>query len=303
MLHRYRFRAMGSPCTLHLHGETRTGTDRLARDCEAEVRRLEAKYSRYADDSVASRINRSAGEEAGLVVDEETAGLLDYAATCFAQSEGLFDVTSGILRRVWDLKSGRVPAREEIGALLPRIGWQRLRWERPRIVLPVPGMELDFGGYVKEYAADRVASLCRQRGTWHGLVDLGGDLAVVGPHPDGSPWRVGIRDPRRRDAALLCVDVFGGGVATSGDYERCMVVDGVRYGHVLDPRSGWPVDGLVSVSVLASHCLIAGTASTVAMLKGRAEAPRWLEALDLPHVRLDRDGTLALCLAPTRRAA
>jgi thiamine biosynthesis lipoprotein len=156
---------------------------------------------------------------------------------------------------------------------------------------------------VKEYAADRVASLCRQRGTWHGLVDLGGDLAVVGPHPDGSPWRVGIRDPRRRDAALLCVDVFGGGVATSGDYERCMVVDGVRYGHVLDPRSGWPVDGLASVSVLASHCLIAGTASTVAMLKGRVEAPRWLEALELPHVRLDRDGTLARCLAPARRAA
>jgi thiamine biosynthesis lipoprotein len=82
-----------------------------------------------------------------------------------------------------------------------------------------------------------------------------------------------------------------------------MVVDGVRYGHVLDPRSGWPVDGLASVSVLASHCLIAGTASTVAMLKGRVEAPRWLEALELPHVRLDRDGTLARCLAPARRAA
>jgi len=303
MLHRYRFRAMGSPCTLHLHGSTRHDTDRLARDCVAEVRRLEAKYSRYADDSVTARINRSAGEPAGVVVDEETAGLLDYAATCFAQSEGLFDVTSGILRRVWDLKSGRVPAREEIEALLPRIGWQRLRWERPRIVLPVPGMELDFGGYVKEYAVDRVAELCRQRGAGHGLVDLGGDLAVVGPHPDGSPWRVGIRDPRRRDAALLRVDVFGGGVATSGDYERCMVVDGVRYGHVLDPRSGWPVEGLASVSVLASHCLIAGTASTVAMLKGRADAARWLEALDLPHVRLDRDGTLTRRLAPLRRAA
>ena len=303
MAHRYRFRAMGSPCTLHLHGRTRRATGELAGECVALVRRLEAKYSRYLDDSVTARINRSAGDPDGVEVDEETAGLLDYAATCFAQSGGLFDVTSGILRRVWDLKSGRVPPREEIEALLPRMGWQRLRWERPRIALPVPGMELDFGGFVKEYAADRVAELCRQRGTWHGLVDLGGDLAVVGPHPDGSPWRIGIRDPRRRDAALLCVDVFGGGVATSGDYERCMVVDGVRYGHVLDPRSGWPVDGLASVSVLSSHCLIAGTASTVAMLKGRAEAPGWLEGLGLPHVRLDRDGTLVERLTHARRAA
>ena len=303
MLHRFRFRAMGSPCTLHLHGETRTQADRLARDCVAEVRRLEAKYSRYEAGSIVTAINRSAGKPAGIAVDEETAGLLDYAATCFAESGGLFDVTSGILRLVWDLKSGRVPAREEIEALMPRIGWQRLHWQRPRIVLPVPGMELDFGGYVKEYAADRVAELCRQRGTWHGLVDLGGDLAVVGPHPDGSPWRVGIRDPVRRDAAMLCVDVFGGGVATSGDYERCMEIDGVRYGHVLDPRRGWPVDGLASVSVLAGHCLIAGTASTVAMLKGRTEAPVWLEELGLPHVRVERDGTRVERLTPARSCA
>ena len=176
-------------------------------------------------------------------MDAETAHLLDYADTCHRQSDGRFDVTSGILRRAWNLKSGQLPAQAEIDALLPLVGWQKVRWRAPRIVLPKPGMQLDFGGYVKEYAVDRVAELCRRLGARHGLVDLGGDLAVIGPHPDGKPWRVGIRDPRDAQRTLGSLPVGWGGVASSGDYERCMVVDGVRYGHILDPRTGWPVRG------------------------------------------------------------
>jgi thiamine biosynthesis lipoprotein len=252
------------------------------------VARLERKYSRYREDSETSRINRSAGDPTGLEVDDETAGLLDYAQTCFEQSEGLFDITSGILRRAWDLRSGRLPARAQIDELLTRIGWDRLRWERPHLALPVPGMQLDFGGVVKEYAADRVAALARHRGAAGGLVDLGGDLAVVGPHPDGRPWKVGIRDPRAPECALASVALRGGAIATSGDYERSMVVDGRRYGHILNPKTGWPVEGLRSVSVAAERCLIAGTASTIAMLLGARRGAAWLDALGLPNLRMDR---------------
>ena len=175
--------------------------------------------------------------------------------------------------------------------------------ERPRLVLPHAGMELDFGGFVKEYAADRVVALRRERGARHGMVDLGGDLAVIGPHPDGAPWVVGIRDPRAPQTAMASVSLRAGGIATSGDYERAMIVDGVRYTHVLDPRTGSPVTGLRSVSVVADECLIAGTASTVAMLKGAPDGARWLDELGLPNLRMDDAGELSGTLASAQRDA
>ncbi len=290
-LYRTDFRAMGSPCAVQLHARSRHDADAGIALCRAEIDRLEQKYSRYRDDSLTQAINASAGSSRGLEVDDETASLLDYADTAHAQSGGLFDLTSGVLRRAWDFRSGRVPGRDEVDALLSQVGWHRIEWSRPRLRLPIPGMQIDFGGIVKEYAADRVAELCRRRGFAHGMIDLGGDLSVVGPHPDGRPWIVGVRDPRHRDRAVTRIAVYGGGVATSGDYERGMTVDGVRYGHLLDPRSGWPVEGPASVTVLASHCVVAGTAATVAALSGRAGARPWLARVGLPHVGIDPDGS------------
>jgi len=300
---RVPFKAMGSPCELHLYSDSQARLDAVATAAIAEVARLERKYSRYQGDSLATRINARAGDPAGLEVDAETASLLDYAALAWQQSEGLFDISSGVLRRVWSLRSGRVPKPAEIEALRPLMGWDKVRWQRPHLILPRAGMELDFGGYVKEYAADRVAELCRAQGLRHGLVDLGGDLAVVGPHPDGSPWRVGIRDPRNRTGAIASIALLAGGIATSGDYERCMLVDGKRYAHILNPKTGWPVEGLASVSVAASHCLIAGTASTIAMLKGGRGGPSWLDRLGLLNLRVGADGKLSGSLASGARKA
>ena len=295
------FKAMGSPCELHLHAESQARFDAIGEAALAEVARLEQKYSRYRDDSLAFRINASAGDESGIELDEETASLLDYAALAWQQSGGLFDISSGVLRRAWNLRSGRLPAQAEIDALLPLVGWDKVRWQRPHLVLPLPGMQLDFGGYVKEYAADRVAFMCRELGLRHGLVDLGGDLAAIGPHPDGSPWRVGIRHPRSPEGAIASLALATGGIATSGDYERCMLIDGKRYAHLLDPKTGWPARGLASVTVAASHCLIAGTASTVAMLKGRRGGAAWLDRLGLPNLRVDADGGLSGPLAAKPR--
>src|SRR5262249_53148450 len=162
----------------------------------------------------------------------------------------------------------------QIDAVLPLIGWNHVEWQRPFVRLPKSGMELDFGGYVKEYAADVAANACRAAGVEHGLVELGGDVRIIGPHPEGSPWRVGIQHRRSLDRPIAYVDVAGGAVATSGDYERCMTVDGQRYCHVLNPKTGWPVRGIAGVSVLAPQCLIAGTATTIAMLK-EARAADW----------------------------
>src|SRR5262245_5260424 len=302
MLGCYSFRAMGSPCELRLYGATRAAIDAVAAEARGLIERLEQKYSRYREDSALSAINRSAGDPAGVEVDAETALLLDYAATAHAESGGLFDPTSGSLRRAWNLRSGRVPAQTEIDAQLARVGWHKARWQKPRFALPVAGMELDFGGFVKEYAVDLVADLCRARGVHHGMVDLGGDLYAIGPHPDGDPWIVGIRDPDHPERAIATVALFRAALATSGDYERCMVVDGVRYTHILDPRTGWPVTGgLRSASVIAGRCLVAGTATTIAMLKGARAGCRFLDALGLASLRIAADGRRSGSLAKLAR--
>lgn len=289
---------MGAPCQIQLYDAHAVGEiAAIAQAARTEVERLEAKYSRYRDDSVASAINRSAGRADGVEVDDETASLLDYAETIHRESGGLFDVTSGVLRRAWNFRSERLPTQSEVTALLEHVGWDNVGWDGRRIVLPEPGMEIDFGGYVKEYAADRVAALCRERGARHGLVDLGGDIALVGPHPDGSAWRVGIRHPRVPGVALAWIPLASGAIATSGDYERYMVVDGRRYGHILDPRSGWPVEGLITASVVAPHCVVAGATTTIAMLQSGESGRAWLAETGLPHLCIDRrmkaHGTLA----------
>ena len=288
-LFRFAFTAMASPCELQLYAESAASADFAAGAAIAEVQRIEQKYSRYRDDSALSGLNRAAGGEP-VVVDAETAALLDYADTAWRESEGLFDISSGVLREAWDFKSGRLPSDDAVNHCLARLGWQKLQWSAPSLQLPA-GMQLDFGGFGKEYAADRAAECCLQRGIHHGLVDLGGDIRLIGPHPDGRPWQIGIRDPRDPEHALAVLPLKQGALASSGDYERYMVVDGQRYSHILDPRRGWPVETpMRSVSVVAPLCLLAGTGATVAMLQGRDGAPDWLQALGLPHVWIDAEG-------------
>lgn len=285
----YDFRAMGSPCTIQLYARNEDKARQAAGIAMDDVVRLEAKYSRYRADSFLSEINRIAAQGGQIDVDDETAGLLDYAATCYQQSDGLFDVTSGILRQAWDFKSGNIPAQEIIQGLLNRVGWEKLVWRRPSLAFTLQGMEIDFGGVVKEYAVDRAASLCCEAGIRYGLVNLGGDIKIIGPHADGSPWRIGIRHPRQPGGVLQEVLLYSGALASSGDYERCITLNGVRYGHVLNPKTGWPVNDIAAVSVLGEFCVVAGSASTIGMLKG-ATGPEWLRKLGLPHLWVDVRG-------------
>ncbi|MCA1852721.1 MAG: FAD:protein FMN transferase [Beggiatoa sp.] len=280
---------MGSPCEIRLFAKGQAEADRIAAIAIAEVDRLEARYSRYRSESFLSEINRVAGRGERLSVDDETAGLLDYAATCYRESAGLFDITSGILRRAWRFDRGALPDPAQLQGLLGRVGWDRVRWAPPLLQFPTPSMEIDFGGVVKEYAVDRAATLCWEAGARSGYVNLGGDIKIIGPRPDAGPWRIGIRHPRRPGALIQTVSLHRGGLASSGDYERCILVDGVRYGHVLNPKTGWPVRHLASVSVVGDLCLIAGSAATIAMLK-EAAGPAWLADLGLPHFWVDVHG-------------
>jgi thiamine biosynthesis lipoprotein len=179
---------------------------------------------------------------------------------------------------------------ESIHALLGSIGWQRVEWCDHRLTLPA-GMESDFGGIGKEYAADRAATLLAERGIARALVDLGGDVRALGAQEGGAPWRVGIRHPRgaRPDEAVAAIEVVDAAVATSGDYERFIEIDGRRYCHILDPRSGWPVTHWQSVSVVAPLAIVAGSCATIAMLLG-ARAPDFLHAQGVRWLGVAADG-------------
>ncbi|KAF2989563.1 FAD:protein FMN transferase [Methylocystis sp. MJC1] len=287
----FHFEAMGSPCEARLYAHGRDSAAAAAGAAVREVRRIEAAFSRYRDDSIVHAIN-AAGEAGGdILVDDETADLLDAAFEAYRHSDGLFDITSGVLREIWNDERESIPSQATFAEVLARVGLDKIEWRRPKLRFRRRGMQIDFGGIGKEYAADRAAWECRAQGIVGGVVDLGGDLFVIGPHPDGAPWRIGIRDPEQPERAVATLFIERGGVATSGNYERFWRLEGKRYGHILDPRSGWPVEGLSSVTVAAPSCQAAGLTATIAMLNG-VEGAVWLKGASLPFICVDPSGGL-----------
>ena len=268
------FTAMASPCELLVSATDQSTALEYGELVAAEAWRIEHKYSRYRNDSVIAWIHENRGKP--LEMDEETSSLLNFAGECYEASDGLFDITSGILRQAWTFDgSDRIPEASAIDALLPKIGFSKLHWEAPNLLLPA-GMELDFGGIGKEYAVDRAFELLAAQCTAPFLVNFGGDLRT-NRMPSHAPWRVGIERPDTDREATLILDLQRGALATSGDSRRFLLKDGIRYGHILDPRTGWPVPTAPrSVTVAASSCTEAGQLSTLALLHG-PDAREFLE--------------------------
>lgn len=286
---------MASACEVRLAGMTQDDAAMLANRAIAEVRRIETKYSRYRADSIVSRLNAAAGTRESVEVDAETAHLLAFADQLYALSDGLFDITSGVLRQIWNFREPRLPDAAAVAALLPRVHWPAVQRtvenNVTRVALPLSGMELDFGGFGKEYAADRAATLLAQAGATSGLVNLGGDLRALGPQPDGEPWSIGIQHPRDPASSIANIRLARGALATSGDYERFFDLDGARYCHILNPRTGWPVKGWQSISVVAPLAVAAGAMSTIAMLKEDG-APEFLSSQQVAWLGVDASGTV-----------
>ncbi|ASJ71189.1 FAD:protein FMN transferase [Granulosicoccus antarcticus] len=270
------FRAMASPCEIHIELRSRKRAAQLMALAQKEALRIERLFSRYRDDNVIHRINTAAGRS--VTVDSETARMLDFADQCFTLSEGLFDVTSGLLRKAWNFDgSDRVPTMAAVDALLPQVGWQQVSWSEPHFTLP-DGMQIDLGGIGKEYAVDRTVSLLNEHCQAPFLVNFGGDLHALRSPVTAQGWRVGIEASRGGSSdALHSILLERGALTTSGDARRYLLKDGVRYGHVLNPKTGWPVEGApASVTVAGNTCTEAGILSTLAILHGN-EAESFLE--------------------------
>jgi len=284
--HCISFNAMASPCEVLIQTQDKRLAMQVAQCVSREVWRIEDKYSRYDARSTCSQINSSAGEK--MAIDEETFLLLNFAEQCYQLSDGLFDISSGVLRKVWtfDSASGECkdfPNTSEVSQLLRSVGWSRVVYDQKSITLPQQ-MELDFGGIGKEYAVDRAILLAKQLTDKPMLINLGGDLAVTGPRLNNQPWQVAIEPPDSDELGQpqdMIVALKQGALATSGDARRYLIKEGVRYGHVLNAKTGWPIiNAPRSITTVAPQCIQAGILATLALLQGE-QAEQFLTEQDI----------------------
>ncbi len=274
------FQAMSTTCRVHF----RSPNPAAARDFPAEVLRwvagFEACYSRFIPESLIGRINAAAGEH-WVDIDPETEALLKLCGDMVFFTRGVFDPTALPLIRLWNWKASPpvVPGEADILAAQERVGWRKVQCRPGAVFLPQTGMCLDLGGIGKEYAVDRVVMLAGQFGIQHVLVDFGQDVRVQGEPPEKAAWHIGLEDPRHPGRCWTGVAVTRQAVATSGDYLRHFFHGGRRYGHIIDPRTGYPVNnGTLSVTVIAPHCTLAGILSTTAFVLGADDGRRLLES-------------------------
>lgn len=271
-----RFQAMASPCEFLFDTRDESLALSLAEKGIAEVKRIEHKFSRYQKANLCERINTADG--ARVVIDHECYRLLQFAQTCFELSDGMFDLTSGVLRGAWKFDcSDKIPSQRQIDALLPLVGWQKVRFNEHSIQMQ-PGMEIDFGGIGKEYAVSVVADVCRTFAPELSvLINLGGDIQVTKPRNQGLPWYVGIEN--HKDV----IPIIQGALATSGDVKRFLLNNGKRYSHILNPKTGWPImNAPSSVTTHAPLCVQAGCLATLALLNGK-NAEHFLQSQDVKY--------------------
>jgi FAD:protein FMN transferase len=261
------FQCMASPCEVLIETDDEKQARELIAQAEQEALRIEQKFSRYRDDNIIYRIHNSHGQ--AVSIDEETYRLLQFADNCYQLSEGLFDITSGVLRRLWNFNgTNQIPRQSQIDQILRHIGWEKVKFSKSEITLP-HNMQIDFGGIGKEYAVDRVLQLLITQSDSSMMINFGGDCHANAPQKNGQPWITGIENPLKPGDAAGIIKLNHGALATSGDVYRYIQKGNIRYSHILNPKTGWPVmNGPRSVTVAAATCTEAGILSTLAMLQG-----------------------------------
>lgn len=279
-VYQLQFRAMGTDCKIVFRAVSRAVAGRFREQALRWVADFEERYSRFLPDSLVSRVNAAAGIEP-VTMDPETASLVSLCDWFHWTTYGVFDPTALPLLRLWDYHQAHpvMPSADQVRQALSKVGWSKVRWDKHSIFLSEQGMAVDFGGIGKEYAVDRVLEMAREYGFGDVLVDFGHDLRVVGEPPEGGSWRIGLEKPDDPGCCWGGVAIRDRAVCTSGDYVRHVVINGQTYGHVVDPRTGYPVShGVRSVSVIAPTCTEAGVLATAGFVLGPEEGLAFLDS-------------------------
>jgi thiamine biosynthesis lipoprotein len=278
-LHKLEFRAMSTHCRVNFHGVPADVARDFQRDVVTWTAQFEARYSRFIPDSLIGRINAAAGEH-WVETDPETDRLFNLCQELFFFTRGSFDPTALPLIKLWNWKAQPpvVPDDAAIQAALTLVGWNKIQRRPGGIFLPQAGMALDLGGIGKEYAVDCVINMAIQRGIPNVMVDFGQDVRVRGHALDKKFWWIGLDDAANPGKCWAGVAVTDHAVATSGDYLRNFQINGRRYGHILDPRTGYPAfNDCRAVSIIAPSCTIAGLLATSVCILGAKEGLQLVE--------------------------
>ncbi len=258
----------------------------------AELRRLDAMMSLYKDTSEITKVNLAAGKTP-VKVSPEMIEVVEQAAEISRVSGGVFDVTIGPLVVLWQmrLKEGKIPTDIEIARIKPLVNYKNVAIDRKAstIFLKKPGMIMDFGG-MKGYMADRVAELFRKRGIKNAVIAVAGDIWVLGHREDGSPWRIGVQHPREHDKTLAVLDLSDKYISTSGDYERFVIREHKRYHHIIDPRTGKPSKGVISVTLVGNKGAIIDPLSKVPFILGPEEGMKIVRKFGAEAIIVDEQG-------------
>ena len=237
----------------------------------AEIRRFDDMMSLYKDTSELTKVNLAAGKHP-VKVSPEMIEVVEAAARISDLTNGAFDVTVGPLAVLWQmrLKEKKVPTDREITLARSRVGYRNIVIDKEvsTLFLKKSDMIMDLGGVAKGYAADKAAAALKKLGIINGIVAIAGDIRVMGKRPDGSPWRIGVQHPREADKTLVVLDLSDKSISTSGDYERFQIVKKKRYHHIIDPRTGKPSEGLISVTVVGDSGALVDPLTTALFIVG-----------------------------------
>ena len=298
MLERFRFpfKAMGGPAEIQIVADDWGTAEAAFRGAWHRIAAIESKYSRYKLDSLISRINAAAGTNLWIECDEETSSLLDYADRLYIESDGLFDLTSGVLRNHWNFHSTDIPSEKSLRAALELIGWRKVErrefeGRRNLVRLPTNGMEIDLGGLAKEFAVDESIREIKKLSLKGALVNLAGDIAAIGHTESFAAWSIGIKHPTKVDLLSAQIQLTNASIATSGLYERNIISNGIKYGHILNPLTGWPSKGWESITVVHAQAISAGAISTIGILKEN-KAIDFLDSKNVRYLAIDERGNV-----------
>ncbi|TXI14946.1 MAG: FAD:protein FMN transferase [Pedobacter sp.] len=272
MLHKRILPLMGNRFEISVVGDDATWAEACIDDAIAEIRRIESLLTTFSDESQTNRINRMAGIEP-VQVDQEVLDLIDRSLNISELTQGAFDISYGSIdKRFWnfDTSMTQLPDRQEARNMVRLINYKNVCLDRAEntVFLKRKGMRIGFGGIGKGYAADRAKYILQQRGVEHGIVNAAGDLITWGMSGSGDPWTVGIANPDHKYVPFSSLNISNRAIATSGSYEKYVTIGGKRYAHTIDPKTGFPVSGIKSASVIAPYAELADAMATPLMVMG-----------------------------------
>lgn len=238
----------------------------------AEISRIEKLISSWDDNSQTSKINRNAGFKP-VKVDKELFDLIERAISISKLTDGAFDISYASMDRIWkfDGSMTKMPSKEEITASVEKVGYQNIVLDKKNstVFLKLEGMKIGFGAIGKGYAADSAKKLLISKNVSSGIINASGDMNTWGKQPNGNEWKVAITNPMNKNKVFALLPIINGAVVTSGNYEKYVNFNGKRYTHIIDPRTGYPSTGIISVTVFAPKAELADALATSVFVMGK----------------------------------